>query len=99
MCNVPPDTGFCDELDAEPEGDDDVLHAARPAAANTAALSTAKRFGALVTGMFPRLEVELIRPPSDRPIRKAIGRWSDLSGQFAPAVPQSQCPSPDLRDP
>lgn len=74
MFNVPPYTGFPELDEDDVDGDDDELHAARPAAASTAALSAAKRFDALVTGMFLRLEVEPSDHPADPPISKAIGR-------------------------
>lgn len=59
MRSVPPMTGFpaLDDVDGE-DGDDDELHAARPAAASTAAASPAKRFDALVIGEFLRPEVK-----------------------------------------
>jgi hypothetical protein len=51
MCNVPPDCGAV-ELVAAGLDVVDELHAARPAAASTAADSITKRLGALVMGMF-----------------------------------------------
>jgi hypothetical protein len=50
MCNVPPDTGLPALVDVEDV--DDELHAASPAAANTAAANVTTRCGALIMGMF-----------------------------------------------
>ena len=55
MCSVPPDTGVPadDELLVDGDDVDDELHAARAAAASTAAVSPAKRLGVLIMDMFP----------------------------------------------
>ena len=54
MLSVPPDTGVDDELlPVAGEDVDDELHAARAAAASTAAASPAKRLGVLIMDMFP----------------------------------------------
>ena len=55
MRSVPPDTGVPadDELLVVGDDVDDELHAARAAAASTAAVSPAKRLGVLIIDMFP----------------------------------------------
>src|SRR5580692_12311171 len=52
MCSVPPDCGAVELPAAGALLFAELLHAARPAAARTAADSTTKRFGALIMGMF-----------------------------------------------
>ncbi|HJZ01248.1 MAG TPA: hypothetical protein VJ305_11040 [Streptosporangiaceae bacterium] len=55
MFSVPPTLGVPALADGDPDPDevvDEELHAASPAAASTATASVARRFGALIMGMF-----------------------------------------------
>lgn len=104
MRSVPPMTGFPALDDVDGEDGDDELHAARPAAASTAAASPAKRFDALVIGKFLRPEVKQDQdshPTARRidPPAKQSADCLDLGGQPVSAVPQGQCPQPDRANP
>ena len=99
MFNVPPYTGFPELDEDDVDGDDDELHAARPAAASTAALSAAKRFDALVTGMFLRLEVEPSDYLADRLSARRSAGYSDSAVNPLLRCPRASVSRPDCADP